>query len=877
MNRLFHKVVKRIVPAWWLATALQLLFVTFAFNIQTTAFADGDAPPKGIIRDGDARFEVLSPTLIRLEYASDNQFEERTTFNAIDRDKFEPPGYNTYVSNGQRIIVTNQLTLTYLEGSGPFTSQNVLVRFKNGNTTMVASPTWPSSAVTFPFGSLIESENTTLLNGAVFANNHVGYTGAGFVDGLNSSGPAFSFTVAKVPQSGQYVLQVRYANNRGGDGKTETRTMSVQVDRQAAQTLMFPVTANWDTWAIATLPLDLTAVSHSIVIFVGPNDSGNVNIDSAAVTAVGASYPTQPPVSLAFGTVNEAESGVLSNGLYSDNNHAGFSGTAFVAYTAAGAADTFTLDSAPADGNYSFQIRYSNGQPTNQTLSVGVGGTVVGHIVMSPTPTWDSWNVASVTVHLSAGTNNLALIYEPSDSGKVNVDSIAITNLASPYPLYHLGIGGYRRGLDGVDGSANTSPGLLYQDGWCLLDDTSTALFDSQTGAVTQRPTSSRTYQDGYLFVYGCNYQQALRDLHDLTGPAVMLPHWAYGVWFSRYYAYSASDYENTLLPAFCSEQVPLDVLVTDTDFKSPNNWNGWEFNPQYFPDPQAYFTWAHQQGLHTSLNIHASIAGDDSEFPQAQATAQGGLVLNNGEYIFNWGDPDQLTAYFGLHRQLEAAGADIFWLDWCCDSSYATINITPDSWISYNYAKETSLGGRRGFGFSRAFSSLEAGGYSSSAPVPTGPWSDHRYTVHFTGDTYSDFDTLQYEVGYTAAEGASTGLTYTSHDLGGFHGHVLPDDLYVRWVQFGTFQPIFRLHSDHGNRLPWDYSGPARAAADNFLRLREELIPYIYAAARQAYDTGLPIVRALYLALPDQPNAYLYSGTEYYFGDNLLVAPAAA
>src|SRR4030081_675292 len=63
MNRLFHKVVTRIVPVRWLAVALQLVFVTFAINIQTTAFADGDARLKGIILDGDARFEVLSPTV----------------------------------------------------------------------------------------------------------------------------------------------------------------------------------------------------------------------------------------------------------------------------------------------------------------------------------------------------------------------------------------------------------------------------------------------------------------------------------------------------------------------------------------------------------------------------------------------------------------------------------------------------------------------------------------------------------------------------------------------------------------------------------------------------------------------------------------------
>jgi alpha-glucosidase (family GH31 glycosyl hydrolase) len=128
--------------------------------------------------------------------------------------------------------------------------------------------------------------------------------------------------------------------------------------------------------------------------------------------------------------------------------------------------------------------------------------------------------------------------------------------------------------------------------------------------------------------------------------------------------------------------------------------------------------------------------------------------------------------------------------------------------------------------------------------------------------------------VGYTGGEGASTGLPYTSHDIGGFNGSP-PDDLYVRWVQLGAFQPIDRLHSNHAPRLPWEYSDAARTAAEKFLRLREALVPYTYTAAQQAQATGVPIVRTPYLAYPDQPGAYEYADSEYLYGPNMLVAPA--
>ena len=130
----------------------------------------------------------------------------------------------------------------------------------------------------------------------------------------------------------------------------------------------------------------------------------------------------------------------------------------------------------------------------------------------------------------------------------------------------------------------------------------------------------------------------------------------------------------------------------------------------------------------------------------------------------------------------------------------------------------------------------------------------------------------LDFEARFTPDE-AAAGLSNVSHDIGSFHGNHLDDDLYVRWVQLGTFQPIDRLHSDHGDRLPWNYTGLARTAAEKFLQLRESLVPYTYTLARQAHATGLPIARPLYLEYPEQDAAYSHP-KEYLYGDGVLVAP---
>ena len=156
----------------------------------------------------------------------------------------------------------------------------------------------------------------------------------------------------------------------------------------------------------------------------------------------------------------------------------------------------------------------------------------------------------------------------------------------------------------------------------------------------------------------------------------------------------------------------------------------------------------------------------------------------------------------------------------------------------------------------------------------------------HFTGDTTSTWQTLAFEVGYTPGESAATGLSAISHDIGGFNNDgtqakgaeagstKLADDLYARWVQLGTFQPIDRLHGNHSDRLPWQYGPAANASAKKFLNLREKLLPYTYRTASESTRTGTPIVRPLYLAYPNEQEAYATAGAEYLYGPDYLVAP---
>jgi alpha-glucosidase (family GH31 glycosyl hydrolase) len=411
-----------------------------------------------------------------------------------------------------------------------------------------------------------------------------------------------------------------------------------------------------------------------------------------------------------------------------------------------------------------------------------------------------------------------------------------------------------------------------------------------------------------------------LRDLRVLTGPAPLLPRKAFGVWYSRWWPYGADDWRE-IVARFRAENVPLETLSVDTDFKAvhdpagaalaaaavgapgePYSWNAWDWNADLYPDPAAFFRWADAEGIEVGLNLHPSINSRDPRFEETQRRAGGGLRADDdcrvvqadplGEcMVFDWADPRHLDAYFALHEMFEAQGADFWWLDWCCDGTRGDApGLTPDTWINKQYFDRQRERGSRWPAFQRIGGSYQLGFGGNGG---TGAFAEHRYSIQFTGDTCATWPQLAFASEFTAAA-ASIGLPYVSHDIGTFFAesptgtcskdlspflapreNSLSPEMYARWVQLGTFQPLDRLHSHHGRRLPWHYPEPARGIAAEFLRLRQALVPHLYTLAREAHAGGLPMVRPLYLHWPGRREAYEYP-SQFTLGRDVLVAPVA-
>src|SRR5439155_10753919 len=246
--------------------------------VATSSASSGVRTASHIVVDGSARFEVLTPTLIRLEYAADGRFEDGATFNVINRD-LAVPQFQTRVDHGYRIITTDKLTLRYREGSGPFTTENTSITFGTPGNEVTAHPSWPAPPGQCDFATACQAEDGRINGGESVNYDHTGFTGRGFTADYGQVSASDGWTVTGVPAEGDYVLQVRYAN-----GGTVSRTLSASVNDAPAGTLSLPPTGDWDTWEVTTLAVHLKAGTNTVATTCAAGDVCNVNLDSIALT-----------------------------------------------------------------------------------------------------------------------------------------------------------------------------------------------------------------------------------------------------------------------------------------------------------------------------------------------------------------------------------------------------------------------------------------------------------------------------------------------------------------------------------------------------------------------------------------------------------------
>lgn len=231
-------------------------------------------------------------------------------------------------------------------------------------------------------------------------------------------------------------------------------------------------------------------------------------------------------------------------------------------------------------------------------------------------------------------------------------------------------LGGTARTLDGVNGACALQDGILSQNGCAVLDD-SKSLILTEEGWIEPRQGEG---VDIYLFAYGNDYKEALNDFYRLTGKTPMLPRYALGNWWSRYYAYTEDSYKE-LVTRFEKEEIPFSVgvidmdwhLVEDVDPKYGSGWTGYTWNKNYFPDPERFMTWLHDHGMRITLNLHPAdgIRAYEEAYPAIAAELGNVDTANEAPVDFDITSKKFLEAYFKcvLHPE-EEKGVDFWWID---------------------------------------------------------------------------------------------------------------------------------------------------------------------------------------------------------------------
>ena len=480
-------------------------------------------------------------------------------------------------------------------------------------------------------------------------------------------------------------------------------------------------------------------------------------------------------------------------------------------------------------------------------------------------------------------TAKLKLKYKKG-SGAFTADNLSISSLKGVVPSFTWKPGmvqehnlkGTYRTLDRYNGeicSGTTDEkmpiedGILATDGWTLLDDSQSYLFDNSDWPwVMER--ESLDNQDWYFMGYGHDYKQALKDFTVFAGKVPLPPRYAFGYWWSRFWAYSDKELRD-LVKKFDQYDIPIDVLVIDMDWHytepGKGNWTGWTWNKKLFPDYTRLIADMHRRDIRTTLNLHP--AGGVESFEECYDEFAAYIQLDTtGRPYIPWQGSDKryMSALFDvILKPMERNGIDFWWLDWqhwLNDKQLTNLSVT--WWINYCF-----------------FSNFER--TRDTRPMLYHRWGglgNHRYQIGFSGDAIISWQSLDFQP-YFNSTASNVLYGFWSHDIGGHCGNELTPELYARWMQFGALSPILRSHSTKDAAIkkePWTFPVEYTDIIRNTIQQRRQMIPYIYTMARKAHDEGLSLCRPLYYDWPDCPEAYSFRN-EYMFGDDMLVAPITA
>lgn len=394
----------------------------------------------------------------------------------------------------------------------------------------------------------------------------------------------------------------------------------------------------------------------------------------------------------------------------------------------------------------------------------------------------------------------------------------------------------------------NLSKGLYNLDGFASIDDTMSPVFISD-GTIKKNPSDAL---DVYVFIYKNDFQKALDSYFELTGKPSFIPRYALGVCWNKNEDYTEEELKD-IISNFNKINIPLSSVLLGSKWnlnKEGKTLSNYKFDNEKYKNLEQTINDIHQKNvfLGVTINPKNGITPYDNGYQSLKTKLN---IIKDGVIPINVYNTVILETF--LNETLTNLNIDFIKIDEITEDKIKTFML-----IHYIYKSLSKTAERRGLILSRN------PGIAS-----------HRYPALYSGNTKVSWKTLKY-LPYFNITSSNLGLSYYSHDIGGYEGGVEDSELYTRYVQFGTYSPVFRFSSKEGRyykREPWKWDIFTESIVKDYIRIRHRLIPYIYSEMYKYSKDGINLIKPLYLDYEKILDEPLYKN-EYHFGKELFVCP---
>ena len=376
-----------------------------------------------------------------------------------------------------------------------------------------------------------------------------------------------------------------------------------------------------------------------------------------------------------------------------------------------------------------------------------------------------------------------------------------------------------------------------------------------------------------YVVFYGPSADSVIATYRNLSGNVPMLPRWAYGFWQCRERYTSSANLVETV-EEFRKRHFPMDVIVQDWQYWGKYGWGVMKFDEANYPDPTGFIKKLHDLHAHLSVSVWENV---DKNSDIGKGYVAKNLFLPESPWLDMLNPAAREYHWNALNENLFVHGVDSWWMDATEPENDGLsgrrnyLGVGDLYRLTYPlFVSQAVYEGQR-----KATSDKRVCILTRSAFL-----GQQRYgTINWSGDVGGTWDSYRRQI-MAGLNYTITGLPYWTTDIGGFfrpgqsqYADTNYHELLTRWYQWGTFNPIFRIHGYQSETEPWKYGQKVEKNMRKMLDLRYRLLPYIYSEAWQITSKGSTIMRPLVMDFREDTSA-LSHPYEFMFGKALLVAP---